>query len=73
MATVPTYQQTVESPSAQTPRRKRTQWIRDVYVHRSLLLLLIPGTIWLIIFQYLPLYGMTLAFKSFDVSDGNPG
>ena len=70
MATVPTYQQTVESPSAHTRRRKRTQWIRDVYVHRSLLLLLIPGTIWLIIFQYLPLYGMTLAFKSFDVNDG---
>ena len=70
MATVPTYQQTVESPSTQTPRRKRTQWIRDVYVHRSLLLLLIPGTIWLIIFQYLPLYGMTLAFKEFDVNDG---
>ena len=75
MASVPTYQQTVPPPSDQTPpdqtpRRKRTQWIRDVYVHRSLLMLLIPGTVYLLVFHYLPIYGMTLAFKSFDVNEG---
>ena len=70
MASVPTYQQTVTSPSAQPPRRNRMEWVRQVYIHRSLLLLLIPGTVYLIIFQYLPIYGMTLAFKNFDVNEG---
>lgn len=70
MASVRTYQQTVAEPRAQTPSRKRAQWVRDVYRHRSLLLLLIPGTAYLIVFHYLPLYGMTLAFKDFDVYKG---
>ncbi len=56
--------------ASRTGRRSRTQWMRDVYVYRSLLLLLIPGTIWLIVFNYFPLYGLTLAFKSFDVNEG---
>ena len=70
MATVPTSQQPVAAPSAQPSRRSRTQWIRDVYRHRSLLLLLIPGTVYLLVFHYLPIYGMTLAFKDFDVYEG---
>ncbi|MDE0222402.1 MAG: ABC transporter permease subunit [Spirochaetaceae bacterium] len=70
MASVPTYQQSIAKPRAQTPSRKRAQWIREVYRHRSLLLLLIPGTAYLIVFHYLPLYGMTLAFKEFDVYKG---
>ncbi len=45
-------------------------WLREVYVHRSLLVLLIPGLAYLIVFHFLPLYGMTLAFKSFDVNEG---
>ena len=70
MASVPTYEQTVAKPRTETPSRKRAQWIREVYRHRSLLLLLIPGTAYLIVFHYLPLYGMTLAFKEFDVYKG---
>ena len=70
MASVPTYQQSVAKPRAQAPSRSRAQWIREVYRHRSLLLLLIPGTAYLIVFHYLPLYGMTLAFKEFDVYKG---
>ena len=45
-------------------------WLREVYVHRSLLVLLLPGLAYLIVFHFLPLYGMTLAFKSFDVNEG---
>lgn len=70
MASVPTYQQTVTAHSTQLARRNRGQWIRDVYKYRSLLILLIPGTVYFIIFHYLPIYGMTLAFKDFDVRDG---
>lgn len=67
MGATPTY---TRSAALRTGRRSRMQWMRDVYVHRSLLLLLIPGTIWLIVFNYLPLYGLTLAFKTFDVNEG---
>ena len=71
MASVPTYQQTVAKAATQKPRRRRRMaWLREVYVHRSLLLLLIPGAVYLIVFHYLPIYGMTLAFKSFDVNEG---
>ena len=70
MASGPTYQQSVAKPRAQAPSRNGAQWIREVYRHRSLLLLLIPGTAYLIVFHYLPLYGMTLAFKEFDVYKG---
>ena len=70
MASVPTYQQTVAKAATQKSRRRRMAWLREVYVHRSLLLLLIPGAVYLIVFHYLPIYGMTLAFKSFDVNEG---
>ena len=69
MASVPTYQQSVAKPRAQAPSRNRAQWIREVYRHRSLLLL-IPETAYLIVFHYPPLYGMTLALKEFDVYKG---
>ena len=69
MASVPTYQQTIAKPTSEKPRR-RIGWLREVYVHRSLLVLLLPGLAYLIVFHFLPLYGMTLAFKSFDVNEG---
>ena len=70
MASVPTYQQTASSHSTQLSRRSRTRWIREVYRYRSLLMLLIPGTIYFVVFHYFPIYGLTLAFKAFDVNDG---
>ena len=39
---------------------------RDRYIY----LLLLPGVIFLIIFNYIPMYGITLAFKKYMVSDG---
>ena len=60
----------VGSQGVKSQKGKRPNWVREIYVHRSLLLLLIPGTVYLIIFQYLPIYGLTLGFKSFDVNQG---
>ena len=70
MAIVSSPNRSVDQHSTKSPIRKRAGWMRDVYLHRSLLLLLIPGTVYLIVFQYLPLFGMTLAFKHFVVTEG---
>ena len=41
--------------------------IRKVFLNNwRLYLLLLPGLIWLIVFCYIPMYGLTIAFKDFD-------
>lgn len=36
--------------------------------NKSLLLLVLPGFIWLIIFSYIPMFGVIIAFKNFRIS-----
>ncbi len=38
--------------------------------YKSLYLLMLPGILFLIIFRYIPLYGITIAFKDFQVKKG---
>lgn len=38
--------------------------------YKSLYLLMLPGILFLIIFRYIPLYGITIAFKNFQVKKG---
>ncbi|GGD90447.1 ABC transporter permease [Paenibacillus nasutitermitis] len=38
--------------------------------YRMLLLMLLPGFIFLIIFNYIPMYGLVLAFKEFKITGG---
>ena len=41
--------------------------VRQVFLNNwRLYLLLLPGLIWLIVFCYIPMYGLTIAFKDFD-------
>ena len=41
--------------------------VRKVFLNNwRLYLLLLPGLIWLIVFCYIPMYGLTIAFKDFD-------
>ncbi|WP_182200311.1 ABC transporter permease [Paraliobacillus salinarum] len=40
---------------------------RDIYTNRTWLLMVLPGTIWLLIFAYLPMFGQVLAFKKFRI------
>lgn len=49
--------------SGQTLRRR-------IYNHRYLYLLIIPGMLVLLIFSYLPMYGIQLAFKKFMYNEG---
>ena len=43
---------------------------RHIYRDRYLLLMILPALIWYIIFAYIPMYGVTLAFKKFDYQAG---
>ena len=44
--------------------------IKQCKKHRYLLLLMVPGLIYYIVFKYIPIYGLQLAFKDFIVSEG---
>jgi putative aldouronate transport system permease protein len=51
----------------------RTWWARlrkDVYRDRYLYALLLPIIAWFIIFRYIPMYGVIIAFKDFRFFDG---
>ena len=43
---------------------------RELFRHRYLLLLMLPGIAYFVIFRYVPIYGVILAFKEYDVYEG---
>jgi putative aldouronate transport system permease protein len=43
---------------------------RDIWKNRVIYTLLVPGVVWYIIFAYLPMGGLSLAFKTFKASLG---
>lgn len=43
-------------------------FIKKVIRNRFMLLMILPGTIWFLIFAYLPMFGTVLAFKGFRIS-----
>ncbi|WP_313468999.1 sugar ABC transporter permease [Carnobacterium sp.] len=42
--------------------------IKDFKKNKALLLMVLPGTIWLVIFSYIPMIGTIIAFKDFRIS-----
>lgn len=40
-------------------------FFQDVYKNRMWLFMVLPGTIWLLLFAYLPMFGTVIAFKNF--------
>jgi putative aldouronate transport system permease protein len=50
-------------------RKEKTLWNR-VYASRRLLLMILPGLLLIIIFNYGPMYGMAMAFEDFQVTKG---
>lgn len=50
--------------------KKRNSVLRELYTNRALYLMTIPAFIFLIIFNYVPLYGIQIAFRNFNVVDG---
>lgn len=43
----------------------------SIIKNRYLLMLLLPGLIWYIVFCYLPMYGIVIGFKDFQLIYGN--
>lgn len=54
------------------PRRKQNKETLAAYLFKNkyLYMLLIPGVLYYIVFQYLPIYGITIALKDYNIWDG---
>ncbi|GAB4488239.1 MAG: sugar ABC transporter permease [Anaerolineales bacterium] len=53
-------------PNEVTPAKPKFRWTQDaIYTHLSYLTMVLPGTIWLILFAYLPMPGIIMAFKNY--------
>ena len=57
-----------ESNNSALPQKRVTAWSR-FKANKELLLLSLPGGIWFLIFAYLPMFGVLIAFKSWQVHD----
>lgn len=51
-------------------RRRRVSFYRRCKEYRLLLIMMIPAILFFIIFSYIPMYGVTLAFKDFKITEG---
>ncbi|CAM3390894.1 MULTISPECIES: ABC transporter permease [Saccharibacillus] len=56
--------------SAKGEPSKFKRLLSEVWKYRMTYTLLIPGLIWLILFAYLPMGGLSLAFKDYRANDG---
>ena len=48
-------------------------WLRSVKVNKALLIMLIPGILYYILFKYKPMYGVLIAFKEYNLIEGVSG
>ncbi len=49
---------------------RRFRFWKDIWRSRALYLMLLPGLIWYVIYKYLPMYGLIIAFKDYDIVGG---
>lgn len=50
-------------------RRIRKQWL-SFWGMKAFYAMLLPGLVWYVIFKYLPMYGIVIAFKEYDIAGG---
>lgn len=48
-------------------KKKSMSFMQRLKANKELLILTIPGTIWFLVFAYLPMFGVTLAFKEWSI------
>ena len=53
--------------TARRTRKNRRQLLRSIWNCRLLYLMLIPVLAYYIIFKYIPMYGVTIAFKNYNI------
>lgn len=51
-------------------RCRQATWRKTVLNQRYLLILVLPAVIWMFIFNYIPMYGLVIAFKKYNVFTG---
>jgi putative aldouronate transport system permease protein len=49
---------------------RRTAFGRTLRTHGALYLMLAPGVLYYLLFRYVPMYGITIAFKDFNIFEG---
>jgi len=60
-------------PNRLAESKNKPQWVldfRNYSRHWYLVLLFIPGILWFVVFRYIPIYGLTLAFRDFSFRAG---
>lgn len=50
-------------------RRFRKEWL-SFWGMRAFYVMLLPGLAWYVVFKYLPMYGIVIAFKDYDIAGG---
>lgn len=50
-------------------QRKSSQIIEKLWEQRYLQLMILPGLIWMIVFNYIPMGGLVIAFKKFKITE----
>ena len=57
----------VKTPAKAKPLKRRNKWTRD---DTELTILALPTSIWFVLFCYLPMFGVILAFKDYKIIQG---
>lgn len=57
-------------PDKKLRARSANPWYKEMWKHRMTYTLLIPGLVWLVLFAYLPMGGLSLAFKHYKANEG---
>ncbi|WP_442952505.1 ABC transporter permease [Paenibacillus sp. Leaf72] len=59
--------QSAAALAASTRAAKRSRWFRKLYGQRHVQVMALLGILWMIIFNYVPMYGIIIAFKEFNI------
>ncbi|WP_397328209.1 ABC transporter permease [Paenibacillus arenilitoris] len=53
--------------AGETKAAARGRWLRKLYGQRHIQIMALLGVIWMVIFNYVPMYGVIIAFKEFNI------
>jgi putative aldouronate transport system permease protein len=60
----------IDNASKVMKKSKPNTFLKECRKHKYLLLFLFPAIAWYFIFYYIPMYGVTIAFKDYNISKG---